>query len=734
MTKEVAEVALPVNVDRTFDYAVLPLFLKEAEVGKRVRVPLKGEVVEGFLIGLKERSEYPGELLPILEFLDPEPVLDGQRLELARWLSEYYFAPLGLVLRGLIPQRVRPQSRPGLAVTAGRPRAPTKYVKLRVGLGEALAQLEALGPKQRALLRALLSLSAPPSEGKLLRMVGCTKGPLKALEARGLISLEPASGPPAPDFHEPAVRVELTGEQRAVLGRLLAALEAKKAKPFLLHGVNGSGKTELYIRAAARALELGRGAIVVVPEISLTPQLVARFRHQFGEQIALYHSGLTPGELARQWARLASGEARVVIGVRAAIFVPVRDLGLIVIDEEHEPTYKQDEPAPPYHLREVALKRAELSGATVILGSATPMVESYYRAQRGEFELLELKERVVGLDRPEVELIEMRREPAGTVFSKRLVAALTERLELGEQVILLLNRRGFSTAICKRCGATVRCPRCGIPLVYHLHGQELLCHYCGYALKHPRCRGCGSTELIFFGLGTEQVELELRRLFPTARVRRMDSDAVRRGEHGPILEAFRQGRIDILFGTQMIGVGLDFPNVTLVGIVSADTMLDLPDYRAGERTFQLLSQAAGRAGRGPKGGEVLIQTYHPEHYAIQAAAAGDYAGFYRQELRFREELGYPPFSQLIQLTVEDTSQARADERAEQLKTSLLARQQAAHFEVLGPVRGPRARVRGRYQRRLLLKGKDGKTLREAVQEALQALGREGLKADVDPAL
>jgi primosomal protein N' (replication factor Y) len=726
LEEAVAEVALPINEDRTFDYRVLPLFLKEARVGKRVRVALRGKTVEGFLIRLKERSEYEGELLPLLEVLDPEPVLDESRLELARWLSDYYLTPLGLVLKGLVPQRVRPAS-------AGRPSSRARrYVKLRVSLGEALAQLESggiRGAQQKALLQALLALTAPPSEGELLRMVGCTKASLKALEAKGLIALEPASGPPPPDFHEPAARIELTAEQRAALARIVEALEAREAKPFLLHGVNGSGKTEVYIRAVARALELGREAIIVVPEISLTPQLVARFRHHFGEEIAVYHSGLTTAELARQWARLASGEARVVIGVRAAIFAPFKALGLIVVDEEHEPTYKQDEPPPPYHLREVALKRAELAGATVILGSATPMVESYYRAQHGEFELLELRERVVGPGRPSIELIEMGREPPGTIFSARLHAALAERLKRGEQAILLLNRRGFATAICGRCGATARCPSCGIPLVYHLRGQELLCHYCGYALRHPRCRSCGSRELRFFGLGTEQVELALKRLFPAARVRRMDSDAVRRGEHGPILEAFRQGKIDILFGTQMIGVGLDFPNVTLVGVVSADTMLDLPDYRAGERTFQLLSQAAGRAGRGPKGGEVLIQTYHPEHYAIQAAVAQDYSKFYGQELRFREELGYPPFSQLIQLIVEDSSPARADERAEQLKASL-----AGFGEVLGPVRGPRARIRGRYQRLLLVKGRDGGALREAVFEALQSFGREGLKVDVNPGL
>lgn len=721
MERAVAEVALPVNVDRTFDYAVLPLFLREAEVGRRVRVTFRGQAVEGFLIGLKEQSEYAGELQPILEILDPEPVLDAQRLELARWLSEYYLTPLGLVLRGLIPKRVR---------AAAGPRRAMRYVTLGVSLGQALEQLENLkGPQQRALLEALLAQTAPSQEGELLRTVGCTRAVLKALEEKGLIAREPSLGPPAPDFHEPALQVELTAEQQAALARIVVALEARKAKPFLLHGVNGSGKTEVYLRAAERALELGREVIIVVPEISLTPQVVARFRHRFGEQIAVYHSGLTPGELARQWARMASGEAKLVIGVRAAIFAPFRDLGLIVVDEEHEPTYKQEEPAPRYHLREVASKRAELNGAVVILGSATPTLESYYRAQQGELELLELRERVVGPGGPEVEVIDMHSERPGTVLSKRLQEALAARLKQDEQAILLLNRRGFSTAICKRCGTVLRCPRCQIPLIYHLHGQELLCHYCGYALRHPRCRDCGSAEPLFFGLGTEQVEFELGQLFPEARVRRMDSDAVRRGEHGPILEAFRQGRIDILFGTQMIGVGLDFPNVTLVGIVSADTTLDLPDFRAGERAFQLISQASGRAGRGPKGGEVLIQTYHPEHYAIQAAAEQNYLKFYRQELQFRAELGYPPFAQLIQLTVEAHSRARAEEQVEGLKALL-----TDGFEALGPVSGLRARVRGWYQQQLLLKGKDQAALRRAVKEALAGLGREGLKIDVDPAL
>jgi len=720
MEPRVAEVVVPVNVDQTFDYLVLPLQQGSIAVGKRVRVRFAGKPMIGFVVGLKGESTYRGKLNQVLEVLDPEPVIDADGLRLARWLSEYYLTPLGVVLQGIVPSRALKLS----------PHRGMRYVELETELPQALEEVELLArraPKQAALLKALLTLSSPPTAAELLRMVGATPAPLQALEKKKLIKIERRArfGPPTPNFHEPPSRVELTGEQEAALARICAALETESARPFLLHGINGSGKTEIYLRAAARALELGREAIVVVPEISLTPQLVARFRARFGERIAVYHSGLPASELARQWARMASGEAELVIGVRAAIFAPFKRLGLIVVDEEHEPTYKQEEPAPRYHLREVAVQRAEISGATVVLGSATPTLESYYHARQGELELLELKERVVGQGGPEVEIVAMDGEPPSTIFSQRLKEAIAARLRRGEQAILLLNRRGFASAICKRCGKVLRCPRCRVPLVYHLQSHELRCHYCSYRLRHPRCPECGLTELLFFGLGTEQVELELKKNFPSARVRRMDSDAVRRGEHGPILEAFRQGRIDILFGTQMIGVGLDFPNVTLVGIVSADTTLDLPDFRAGERTFQLISQAAGRAGRGPKGGEVIIQTRHPEHYAIQAAAELNYLKFYREELQFREELGYPPFSQLIQLAVEDYSAARAEERAGRLRDVL-----SDGFEVLGPARGMRHRGRHRWQ--LLLKGKDGERMRAAVKEALKEIGREGIRVDVDP--
>ncbi len=716
--------AVPVNVERTFDYQILPLQQDLVRIGQRVRVRFAGKPLIGFIIGLKKSSDYCGKLSQILEILDQEPVIDSDSLKLARWLSEHYLTPLGLVLQGIVPARsLRVRSTKGV-----------RYVKLGAELPRVLEEVERLGPRapqQAALLQALLTLGSPPAAPELLRMVGASDGPLKALQEKGLVKIEKRApvGPPGPNFHEPPAEFKLTAEQQAVLSRVVGALQMNRAKPFLLHGVNGSGKTEVYLRAAERVLEQGREAIVVVPEISLTPQLVARFRGRFKEKIALYHSGLTEGELARQWARMRSGEARLVIGVRAAIFAPLENLGLIVVDEEHEPTYKQEEPAPRYHLREVALARAQIASATVILGSATPTLESYYRARQGKLQLLELQERVVGVGKPDVEVIDMRGEPPGAVFSEQLKRAIADRLQRGEQAILLLNRRGFAAAICERCAEVLRCPRCRVPLVYHLRGQDLHCHCCGYVLRHPRCLECGSRELLFFGLGTEQVELELKDLFPAAQVRRMDSDAVRRGAHGRVLEGFRQGRIDILFGTQMIGVGLDFPNVTLVGIVSADTTLDLPDFRAGERTFQLISQAAGRAGRGPTGGKVIIQTRHPEHYAIRAAAEGNYAEFYAQELRFRAELGYPPFSQLIQLAAEDYNPARAEERARRLADAL-----SSGLEVRGPVRGPQARVRGRYRWQLLLKGKDERKMRDAVRGALKDLGREGIKIDVDPLL
>ncbi len=721
----IAEVAVPLDLDQTFDYAVLPLMAGQMRPGQYVQVRLGKQLTEGFIVRLKRETTYPGELSPLLKILEPEPLFGEQELALARWLADRYLTPLGLVLQTITPVK-HPQAR-RLGAKASR-----SYVRLAVELEEALHELERLrtrrASKQAALLRALIALEAPPLATELLRLADARPPALRALLQRGLVRLELEPRGRGVGFGEPK-RYELTAEQEQAVAAIAEALEGHP-KAFLLHGVNGSGKTEVYLEAAERALAAGKQVIIAVPEIALTPQLTARFRARFGDRVAVFHSGMTEAQRAAEWARMRAGEARLVIGVRAAIFAPFKNLGLIVVDEEHEPTYKQEQPAPRYHLREVALKRAELSGATVVLGSATPALESYYRAQQGEFELLELRQRVSGPGPAEIKLVDMRSERPGVLLSKPLRAALAERLRRGEQAILLLNRRGFSVALCRRCGEVVRCPSCGVPLVYHLRVQQLRCHYCGYVLKHPRCPRCGSRELLHLGAGTEQLELELRRLFPQARVQRMDSDVVRRGEHGPLLEAFRRKEVDVLLGTQMIGLGHDFPDVTLVGVVSVDTVLGLPDFRAAERAFQLVSQAAGRAGRGPRGGEVIIQTYYPEHYALQTAMEQDYLRFYRHELGFRRELGYPPFAELLQLTFSARGVAQAERQATRW-AQFLVEEGDGSYEVLGPARAFPARLHGLYRWQLLLKG-DGERIREAVKAALVEFGRAGVQLDPDP--
>jgi len=722
MTARIGQVAIAANIDQTFDYLIPERLQSQATVGQRVRVSFRHQEAEGFLVGFKEESEYTGKLAEILEPIDPEPVISEQGLKLARWLAEYYVCPLGLVLKALAPASLKRRDAARYV----------KYVHLKADLTEILSVIEELSrrlPRQAAILKTLLSLSSPPTQQELLKTLNCSEAPLKSLEAKGLISIEkrPIKGAPKLTFQEEAAEVLLTREQQAAASAIKEAL-ADSGKMFLLHGVNNSGKTEVYLQAAKYALELGKQAIMVVPEISLTPQLVARFRSRFSDQIALYHSGLTDAERAREFWRIQNGEASVAIGVRAAIFAPFENLGLIIIDEEHEHTYKQEDLSPLYHVREVALKRAELEGATVVMGTATPSLESYYQALKGKFKLLELTERAIGGSPPQTKTINMGAE-RDELISSLLKQKISQRLKSGEQIILLLNRLGFSTCVvCRRCRASLKCPRCRITLVYHFKEQRLRCHYCAYAVRATRCRKCGSSELKFLGAGTEKLELHLKRLFPQASLRRMDSEIVRRGQHAAILEEFRQGRIQIFLGTQMIGLGLDFPNVTLVGVISADTLLDMPDFRAGERTFQLISQAAGRAGRGRIKGEVIVQTHHPEHYAIKFALKQDYRGFYEQEIRYRAELNYPPFSHLISLVVEGSNENKTAEDAQKLKRVLQSLKDA---EILGPSQVLPHRVRGLYRQKLILK--TSKSVHQELKAVLQETGlSRKVKIDVDP--
>ncbi len=716
MSHSVAEVALALGVEQTFDYKIPEALRDRIRVGHRVLVPFRErEKIEGFVIALKETSPFESRLREIAALVPDQPELSELDLALARWIAEYYLAPLGVVLQTIAPGHAPPKRENAV-----------RYVRLNAPLAELLAQIEARSqraPQQAALLRALLNVEII-SERELVGRVGCGLGPLRALAQAGLVAITKRPRERV-EFHEAPKAITLNARQQ----RALEAITRAQGEVFVLHGVNNSGKTEVYIRACQHALEDGGHAIVLVPEISLTPQLIARFRHRFGNRIAVYHSGLTDAERARNWQRLKDGDAQIAIGVRAAIFAPCSNVKLIVIDEEHESTYKQDDLAPRYHVRDVALYRAQLAGATVVLGSATPSIESYFHAQRGRYRLLELPERVLPVEPPRITVIDMGDRT--NLLSPVLRAKIEQRLKNNEQVILFLNRLGYSIAICRRCRQIVTCPLCRIALTVHMRDQELRCRYCSYSLKMPRCPCCGSTELLFEGGGTERLELEVQKSFPNANFRRMDSESVRRGEHAAILEAFRQGQVQILLGTQMIGLGLDFPNVTLVGIISADTLLGFPDFRAGERTFQLISQAAGRAGRGERPGEVIIQTRHPDNEIIRLAAAQDYRAFYEHEIALRQALGYPPFTKVIRITLEHGTEAKAREHADRLKERVEALRVG---EVLGPARALPYRLRGRFRWQLMLKSTVGAAQR-ALREVLTELKlSDSVTVDVDPQL
>jgi primosomal protein N' (replication factor Y) len=536
---------------------------------------------------------------------------------------------------------------------------------------------------------------------------------------------------------------ELTPEQNQALEHITRKLDEGRYATFLLHGVTGSGKTEVYIRAIHRALARGKTALMLVPEIALTPMLGRRLRAHFGRDVALLHSSLSEGERFEEWHRIARGEARVVLGTRSAVFAPLSNLGLVIVDEEHDPSYKQDE-VPRYHGRDTAIMRALQNQAVVILGSATPSLESYHNVHVGKYIYLQLGERIGGRSLAEVHLVDMRevfaRYGRQVVLSDELVNAIRETIERGEQVILLLNRRGFSSfVLCRRCGLTMRCPRCDVSLTYHRSVEQLLCHYCNYrAPVLTRCPSCDGEYIYFAGVGTEQVEERLRRLFPDLRIARLDRDtASRRRAYERIIMAFAAGEIQVLVGTQMVAKGHDFPNVTLVGVISVDAILGLPDFRAAERAFQLLTQSAGRAGRGDQPGRVLIQTYYPEHYVLRYAAAQDYEGFYQREIHFRRMLHYPPITTLIQLIVQHRDFERANALAQELARYLRAADTSGLMRVLGPAPAPLSRLRGRHRLQILIKSRQRLAAHRAVDLAVEQLRASGfdthaLVIDPDP--
>ena len=731
----VAGVVLATGPAQEFDYLVPEALRDMVEPGRRVMVPLgKGNrQVQGYCVRVESRAAGPRLLKPLAEVVDRRSLLSPAMLRLTRWIADYYLSGWGQVLETVLPAGVRGQVGTRMAT----------LLTLDARGAEKLPG--ELPDKHREILRVLAAAAEPLTPQELGRAANCSPAPIATLRRKGLIRSQTARVPSARQAEVCLPREEhllLNPDQQKALDTVLAALRSQQHRTLLIHGVTGSGKTEVYIQAIEEVVRYGRQAIVLVPEISLTPQTVERFRRRFGA-VAVLHSHLSDADRHWHWQRIAEGRVSVVVGARSAIFAPTPQLGLIVLDEEHESTFKQ-ETAPRYHAREVAVARAGAENVPLILGSATPSLESWSRARSGQYQLIEMPRRVLNRPMPEVGTIDLRAEgqrigSRGSI-SRLLHQAIQAALQDDGQVILLLNRRGYSTHIqCPACGEVVRCPDCDIALTHHKTGDQALCHLCDYRTTPPTsCPACESGEIRYWGMGTQKLEAEVRARFPNAPLLRMDADTMRaRGAHEKALAEFREGKARILLGTQMIAKGLDFPNVTLVGVIQADTALHLPDFRAAERTFHLVTQVAGRTGRGDKGGRVLVQTFSPDHPAIRSAVQHDYAAFAAQELPLREMLHYPPFASMIRLVIRGESETATKEFSQRLGQSVSAALEArqAQARVLGPAPAPTPRIRGKYRFQIQIQGPDGDKLRAAVREAesqVQTPANVEWIIDVDP--
>ena len=795
------DVSVPIPLDQCFTYALPETLRHRVLPGCRVLIPFGSRKLTGVV--LRVHDDAPDTpLRDVLQLLDEEPVLDAALIALGRWISGYYCAPLGEVLRSMTPLTGEIRKTKLYSLTdAGRDAAkqlllaateedPTTQVLrlletrpvsaaylqkkvlkasnvIRTLQKKGFVQMEDLqaerDPLRASAERLRATFAQPALDGiklnkqerelhaylelhpgshnvaQLGEVIPGSSPAARSLARKKLITLETESSlfTYAPD-RPPRT---LNPHQLPAYNEIEAALRSAAFRAFLLQGVTGSGKTEVYLKSIDTCLALGRSALLLVPEIALTPAVAGQFFHRFGDRVAILHSAFHDAERAEQWRRIRAGQASVVVGTRSGVFAPVQNLGLVVVDEEHDGSYKQQE-TPRYHGRDVAVMRAQAAGAVVVLGSATPSLESRYNADRKKYSLLELPERIHQRPMPEVELIDMRQEFLETrkqmTFSRRLVEAVRERLASGEQTMLLLNRRGFSSFVtCRSCGERMECINCSVTLTYHRRDRRMLCHYCNYAQKVPSlCQKCGSEHLHFVGVGSEKVEEELHRDFPEARIARLDRDTVAGKRHfETILHGFRDGDFDILVGTQMIAKGHDIPNVTLVGIVSADIGLGMPDFRAAERTFQLLTQAAGRAGRGNLPGIVLIQTINPDHYAVRYASCQDYQGFYEKELQFRRLMRYPPFSAMANVLVR--SEKQEDALAMSTELGRLLDPAPEGLKVLGPAEAPVSKLKREYRYQLLIKAASRKRLNEVLQRLRRFAqerkwGPTALVIDVDP--
>jgi primosomal protein N' (replication factor Y) (superfamily II helicase) len=743
-------VALNRPVHTEFTYGVPDELAEHIQVGMRVSVGFGGRGAAkrevGVVVSVSKHCLIDlRKLRPITNVLDRAPLVDTELLGLTAWMAETYACAWGEALAILLPAPLKREAT----------RRRVRFLVIHPDFAEQVPadvfhELESKQPKQHRLLRMLLEVGGRMELVELLRKTNLSDAPAKSLAKRGLVKIEYVEQTGAPLWVDEAAarptHETLSEDQAAAVQRIAEVQAGEAGHTFLLHGVTGSGKTEVYLRTIQEALDRGKGAILLVPEIVLTPQTVAWFRARFGE-VAVLHSRMTDVQRLGMWMRVKSGEARVVVGARSALFAPVENLGVIILDEEHEPSFKQDS-SPRYHAREVAVERARRTGAVCLLGSATPSLESWDRARRGEYERLLLRTRVGGGEMPRVDIVDMKLEKPGPgesrLFSRHLVQELNAALGRKEQGILFLNRRGFSPVMwCPNCKETISCAHCDVSLTWHRRVNRLICHSCCEEQVAPKaCPACTAPGMRMLGVGSEQVESALRSEFPDARIQRMDSDTMhRREDYENCLEAFGRGELDLLVGTQMIAKGLDFPRVTVVGIVSADTSLHLPDFRASERTYQLVSQVAGRAGRGELKGRIFVQTNSPEHPSLQFAAKHDFEGFAKVECELRAELGYPPTGRLLRAIFEDEDADRVDLVAAQCAEWMGKALEGFHTPVLGPAPAPMSLLRGRHRRHILIKA----SLRSERGPEAFALARRALVAfalenrstrviiDVDPA-
>ncbi|MCZ0703377.1 primosomal protein N' (replication factor Y) [Natronobacillus azotifigens] len=793
----IAKVVVDVPVaqtNRIYDYLIPDAFIGTIDQGMRVIVPFGPRTIMGYVLAITNHSDLE-KLREIKELMDVTPILTEELLSLGKWLANHTMSFYISAFQAMLPQALKAnyqkeihrltdssltkelelifadrdyityqefvkrngshqQLKKGIEdgdiefvyqVNSKETVKKTTYILPKLSsleLEEQIADLPTQAKKKKEILEYFIANPSAIEKRELLKKLRTTDQTIKPLIEGGILSSEAKEVYRNPYRDDQIVRTEplpLMKQQKEAIEPILEALDQKKHHVFLLHGVTGSGKTEIYLQAIAHTLIEGKESIVLVPEISLTPQMVKRFKGRFGSAVAVMHSALSNGERFDEWRKVQRKEVKVVVGARSAIFAPFENIGLIIIDEEHETTYKQED-HPRYHVRDVAIERARNHHCPVILGSATPTLESFARAQKGVYRLLSMPHRMNEGEMPKIHIADMRKElHAGnrTMFSRQLKEAIEERLEKKEQIVLFLNRRGYSTFVmCRDCGHVIECPHCDISLTYHRNKESLKCHYCSYEEKMPACcPECQSETIRYFGTGTQKVEETLQELIPGASVIRMDVDTTRRkGAHERLLDQFANKQADILLGTQMIAKGLDFANVTLVGVLAADSLLNLPDFRSAEKTFQLLTQVSGRAGRHHLEGEVIIQTYMPEHYSVELAANYNYLGFFQKEMELRKTYQYPPYYFLTLITVSHPNQLKALEITRTIG-KLLYKHLSNHARILGPTPSPLVRVKDRYRFQCMIKYKNEPNQQKVLERILSyyesAMRKEDLLIQID---